>query len=440
MLPTQDNSRRIGSLLFNTGGPGGVATIELQGNGTGLIPFSDEIRDRFDIVAMDPRGIGESDPILCDHTIYNELAGLTQFPTTEKELKALKKASQRFGQSCLDLTGPLAAHVDSQAVARDFEAVRLALGDEPLNYIGLSYGTVIGQAYLELFPDKIRTMVLDGDIDHTQAQSYLVLTEARTYENVLNQFFNWCDSDSYCALHNKSLKAADLWDRLIEEADRHPISAPGCSDPSSYCATEVTASDIIYKAQEGLVIQRPIPTAPLLEVLTWPVLAQALHKAYYKGDATYFSRTVASSNNASDSYVFPVVFRNDWNVSISNLAEMQNLMQLLSFTTPHTRGLCEFYQVAMQSIGWSGTPAYSEHVLQMKRPPATVLLVNAYYDPETSYDWAVALQDEIPGSVLLTRDGAGHTSYMLRGEAYDLINKIFAGSGGATSPNTIVKS
>ena len=193
MQPARTKHQTIGSLLFNTGGPGGQATVELIDDRIGLVPFSDSIRDRFDIVAIDPRGIGLSEQIRCNSTVYNEIAALDSFVTTQSQFDKLYEASPRFEKSCIDLTWPLIRHLDSATVAHDFEAVRVALGDEPLNYLGLSYGTLIGQAYLELYPNNVRTMVLDGNVDHTQLQQYAKLTESRTYESTLNQFFDWCE-------------------------------------------------------------------------------------------------------------------------------------------------------------------------------------------------------------------------------------------------------
>lgn len=102
------------------------------------------------------------------------------FVETQEEFDELYHTMHEYGLSCIERTGKLLGHVDSMSVAHDFEAVRLALGGEPFNYIGLSYGTVIGTTYLEQFPDNIRSFVLDSNADHSQLQPYNGLIESRT--------------------------------------------------------------------------------------------------------------------------------------------------------------------------------------------------------------------------------------------------------------------
>jgi pimeloyl-ACP methyl ester carboxylesterase len=156
MRPARKPSNRIGPLLMNTGGPGDPVISYLVDSKSGVYPFPSELRDRFDLVAMDPRGIGFSEPIACNHTVFNEMQSLNQFPATEEDFEALYDASQRYGESCVDMTGPLIFHLDSKTVARDLETVRSALGDERMTYLGYSYGTIIGQAYLGQYPDNVR--------------------------------------------------------------------------------------------------------------------------------------------------------------------------------------------------------------------------------------------------------------------------------------------
>jgi pimeloyl-ACP methyl ester carboxylesterase len=425
MVPAKNQSKKIGSLFFNSGGPGGEATPELSGTpgGSGLFWFTDEIFDKFDVVAMDPRGIGASSPMQCSPEIYNKRVSF--FPQTETTFGSVLEHFKELGTSCADLTGPLLEHVDSISVARDFDAVRAAMGDDKFSYIGLSYGTVIGTAYAELFPEKIRAMVLDGSVDHTQEQTYTGLTEIRTYEKVLTLFFDWCEHNSSCAMHpshtNSTEPLADIWDTLIDHAERSPIPALGCK---GVCHPDVTSEDILFNAQGMLLFTEPIAGFPLSQAVSWPALGLALYQTIFAHDATLLSTPLTLYQNDSSTYAFTAIFCQDWNRNLTSQSFplILNLQQLARSVAPHTRGASEFWRALISCIPWPTPVAYPQRDTKITNAPP-ILLVNSYYDPETSYEWAVALQAEIAQSMLLTRNGAGHTSYGLRGETARAINE-----------------
>jgi pimeloyl-ACP methyl ester carboxylesterase len=106
------------------------------------------LHERFDLIGMDPRGISRSTPVKCDPAAFNRPVSL--FPHTPAQFDQVTAWAGAFGASCLRLTGPLLAHVDTGSVARDMERLRRALGDEKLNFLGLSYGAHLGSTYAEL--------------------------------------------------------------------------------------------------------------------------------------------------------------------------------------------------------------------------------------------------------------------------------------------------
>ena len=131
--------RRVGALLINPGGPGASGVVLLKQVGT-LFPA--EIRERFDIVGFDPRGVGASTPITCDNKLNNN--GALDFPTSPAQFRRLVAYNRQLGESCLRDTGSLFYHVDTVSAARDMEAIRAALGEGKLNYLGFSYGSMLG--------------------------------------------------------------------------------------------------------------------------------------------------------------------------------------------------------------------------------------------------------------------------------------------------------
>lgn len=167
---------RIGSLLTNPGGPGGSGLEFL-----GYAPFSPEVSERFDVVSWDPRGVGASTSVTCGDTVEDFLAE-DPSPDDPTEQAAIEDAAAEVAEECAAADGDLLAHVGTAEVARDLEAIRLALGGEPLNYVGFSYGTQIGQAYAEQFGDRIRTMALDGVVDPALGFEEFLLGQVEAFE------------------------------------------------------------------------------------------------------------------------------------------------------------------------------------------------------------------------------------------------------------------
>ncbi|MET8018971.1 alpha/beta fold hydrolase [Streptomyces decoyicus] len=120
---------------------------------------------RFDIVAVDPRGVGHSTPIRCSEPL--KPAGVSYFPKNRATFDKLVAHNRTFARDCLRRNGPLVAHVDLTSTARDIEAVRTGLGVRRLNWYGIHYSTLLGRTYAALFPGRLRTMTLDTALDDT---------------------------------------------------------------------------------------------------------------------------------------------------------------------------------------------------------------------------------------------------------------------------------
>jgi pimeloyl-ACP methyl ester carboxylesterase len=131
-------SHRVGALIFNPGGPDGNASMEVQVAKYSFLG----LYEYFDIVGLDPRGVGASSPIKCDPEIYNQT--VSEYPTNESEIKALVTKNKTLEESCLNMTGSLVAHMESVSLAKDMEPIRVALGDAKLNDLDLTSRTLIG--------------------------------------------------------------------------------------------------------------------------------------------------------------------------------------------------------------------------------------------------------------------------------------------------------
>src|SRR5262249_42811656 len=165
-LPASDPSERIGSLFIDFGGPGGPDITDLVNRADTV--FSPATRARFDLVTWDPRGVEYSDPVNCfatdtaDTDYYNSIP---VFPYPLSGEPAFFQLNAQLGPDCLQRSAALMRHVASADTARDLNVLRRDVGDPKLTYLGFSYGTVIGATYANLFPDKVRAMVLDGTLD-----------------------------------------------------------------------------------------------------------------------------------------------------------------------------------------------------------------------------------------------------------------------------------
>ena len=145
-LPASDRRHRIGSLIVNPGGPGGAGSFAIASDASGQATWHPRLHQRFDLIGLDPRGISPlSAPVLCDPATLNAEAPL--FPRSAAEFGQLQSWAEGIGRGCLEHTGELLRHVDSASVARDMEALRRALGDGKLNFLGVSYGAEMGTLY-----------------------------------------------------------------------------------------------------------------------------------------------------------------------------------------------------------------------------------------------------------------------------------------------------
>jgi pimeloyl-ACP methyl ester carboxylesterase len=167
-LPAAEPKKRIGSLFVNFGGPGGPDVTDLVNRAATV--FGATIRRRFDLVTWDPRGVEYSTPVNCfgsqaaSDAYYNSLP---VFPYPQAGEPAFVKLSAQLGQDCQRRSGYLLPHISTADSARDLDMIRRDLGESKLNYLGFSYGTVLGATYANLFPGRVRSMVLDGTLDFT---------------------------------------------------------------------------------------------------------------------------------------------------------------------------------------------------------------------------------------------------------------------------------
>ncbi|ETN45284.1 uncharacterized protein HMPREF1541_09115 [Cyphellophora europaea CBS 101466] len=431
-VQANNTDNRIGSLLINPGGPGQAASTLIAGQALGFPLFSEALSSQFDIVGLDPRGVGLSTPVMCDPEIWNER--ITSFPTSEEEFNNMVDQNKAVWRSCANMTGSLLYNVDTLSVARDFEALRQALDEEQITFLGISYGSQIGQSYAQLYPGKYRAMALDGIVDHNQSDTDVFATQAAAYEYGFARFAKWSDNTTGSALHGEDVD--EVFTQLVNNATSEPIPAPGCGS-NGMCRPNITGEEILFLVQELLMFKDPFPP----QSSGWVGLAEALAAAA-GGNATALSTAYAvqylASSNQSTVFAGLATLCLDLGDSIANYSDLQYRLELGSYVAPVTRGASERWQAQTRCIGFGHEPTNPQtDMTVVNNGSLPVLLAQSKYDPSTSYIWAEDVRNQIDSSVLALRDGDGHTSYFLHGELADIIDSYLTNET-LPKPNTIV--
>ena len=384
----KDPTQRVGTLFFNPGGPGDGAAKYIA---DAEIIFTPTLIERFDLVGMDPRGMENSTQVRCTLPLITPQT--TLFPKTEPEFQQLRQRNREVGLDCLDQAGELVRHMDTVSVARDHEALRLALGEDKINWLGISYGTQLAANYAQLYPSRTRAMVLDAPLEHSLPEVHQVAGEILAAEDSFNRFADWCPTQEACALRGQDVRA--VFDRLVQQAEQNPIQAEGALRP-------VTGEDIRMGTKGMLRFKEPSIYGP---DLSWAGLSRALQKAI-DGDASAFAVAPAGAPQ----YGFHALLANaclDYAPQVRTYAEMQQRLELGRQLAPHLQGASETWQ-ANFCIDWPVKPVNPPKTLNVRGVPA--LLIHAAHDPSDAYIWAHGLAAQIEGSALLTRTGDGHTS------------------------------
>ena len=215
-----NQEQRIGTLLINPGGPG-VAALDFVGYADQI--FSASIIDRFDIVAWDPRGVGQSDPRIDCVDSMDDYFGLDPSPDDATETEQLISGAQEFAAACMTLSSEFLPYVSTIDAASDIDVLRRSLDEKHISYMGFSYGTSLGATWATLFPETVRAAVLDAAVDPTRGYVDDLILQAGGFEDSLNAFFAKCDA-SQCSFMKVGESAEDAFDRILLSLDQNPIA------------------------------------------------------------------------------------------------------------------------------------------------------------------------------------------------------------------------
>jgi pimeloyl-ACP methyl ester carboxylesterase len=401
--PADNPAQKIGTIFVNPGGPGGAGRGMVRSSARIASP---EVLARFDLVGFDPRGIGASDPVQCyatDAEAEAVLSRITGVPITRDEIRSTLAANWEYTEACKKNMGPLLTHMSTLNVAKDLDLLRQGAGDTRLTYIGYSYGTLIGATYANLFPAKVRAIIIDGNVDPDQRTNHRLANKfgrAGGFEIALAGFLAECDkAGAACAF---SGDARGKFDRMRDRLRQGPAEIPG--------EGTVTIDDLT-----GYIGQQ------LYNMGNFPVAARTLQDAYdgIFGDPAALRTTGAGLPKAppargwlGDAYAFN---SNDafYAVNCADAPLPRNPALYPGFATAFEKAHPTFGRAeAFSEVGCANWPVVKEAYdgPWNRRTAQTILVVNPTYDPATRYDFAVRMTRQLGNARLLTLDGFGHAS------------------------------
>src|SRR5690348_5570214 len=223
-------------MFIDPGGPGASGVGIVRDGGPELSAWG---RGRFNVVGWDPRGTNASDPVRCftSKAAEDRFWRGAQIPVTAAASRAFARKAAALARRCGRVSGQLLDNISTEDTARDLNRLRQLVGDRKLTYVGLSYGSMIGQVYENMFPGRVRAMLLDSIVDpvkDTASAESRLASDVRSADGVFfRQFVRQCQraGRSRCALAGHSETVAQRVARLFGQARGAPIPAPHAKPP-----------------------------------------------------------------------------------------------------------------------------------------------------------------------------------------------------------------
>jgi len=391
------SGRRIGSLFINPGGPGASAVDAVVNLADTL--DGTPVTEHFDLVGFDPRGVGYSTPELrcrtdADFDAWRRDPMVDYSPAGVAHIESVYRT---FAQQCLDRMGKgFLSGLGTASAARDMDAVRQALGDDQISYLGFSYGTELGTAYVAKFPDRVRTMVLDGAIDPQRDPIDSVVLQMGGFQVAFNDYAADCAKSPACPLGADPTQWVNRYHRLVDPL----VTKPGpASDPRglSYADALTGTFNALYTPQywkyltSGLLgLQRGTDAGDLL-MLADDYYGRDDDGRYSNAQDAFSAIRCVDAPTPQD----PAV----WVAADQRTRQVAPFAAYGDFTGFAPRDVCAFWPVPATSTPQPATPA----------PAGSVVVVSTTHDPATPYQAGVDLARQLRAP-LITYEGTQHTA------------------------------
>jgi pimeloyl-ACP methyl ester carboxylesterase len=388
--------KRLGSLLANPGGPGasGVDFVRKSLD----FAVDKNLIEHYDIVGFDPRGVASSTAVKCygPSQMDDYIFGITPGTRGSNEwISANTTEATSFGAACKQNTGALLGQVGTTSAARDLDLMRAVLGDAKLNYLGYSYGTLLGATYAGLYPKRVGRMVLDGALDPASTLADVNLGQSKGFENEFRSYVTDCLTRKGCPFSGSVDGAMATVSNLLKTLDASPIRN---SDGRELGADTMVTAIItpLYSPTEWI----------YLDKLFDDVMAGSARIAFILAD-TYYDRNADGSYQDNSTEAFSAINCLDYPVDAAPAAMRAQAAEL-------TKAAPVFGPyMAYGDIGcsvWPYKPTRTPAPIHASGS-APILIVGTTGDPATPYQWAVNLSRELDNGHLVTYRGHGHTAY-----------------------------
>jgi pimeloyl-ACP methyl ester carboxylesterase len=387
---------RLGMLMINPGGPGASA-VDAVATAAGALANTDVGR-HFDLVGFDPRGVGYSTPQLrCrSDAEFDAWRREPMVDFSPAGVAHIEQLYQQLADRCRNRMGAdFLANAGTVTVARDMDTVRQALGDTQINYLGYSYGTQLGTAYAEVFPQNVRAMVLDGAVDPTINTVETTVRQMASFQTAFNDYVADCMKVGGCPLGTDPAQAVARFHDLVNPL----VSAPAhTSDPRglSYQDAITGTIDALYTQRywkyltSGLLgLQRGSDPGDLL-MLADDYQGRTKSGHYSNLQDAFTAIRCVDEPSPTDSAT--------WVDADKRIRDLAPFITYGDFTGYAPRDVCSFWPV----------PATSQPHEARSPGPGKVVVVSTTHDPATPYEAGVNLAQQLAGS-LITNEGTQHT-------------------------------
>jgi pimeloyl-ACP methyl ester carboxylesterase len=417
---------RLGSVVVDPGGPGGSGVDLVTGDVTQAV--TPAVAKRYDVVGIDPRGVGASSAVDCggtkalDDLLYGRLPGTIGSAAWVKADLARSKA---FAAACRRHSGKLLDHIDTVSAAHDLELVRSLLGDPKLNYIGYSYGSYLGTVYAGLYPQHVGRFVFDGIDDPWEGED-----DSSGSEDSGDSSDSGDGADDAGSADDQAGGFDGALDAYLVACLAGKKDATGGTHPCPFTGTLTEAQDAVravlaaaasdpLPADDGRELTDQTLATGIIEAMydagEWPELSTMFRQLKRDDPTTAFRLADEYNSRGDDGY--------GDNSSVALLAiqclesgsgydlkgdrsELRDLTREAPILGPY------FAYGDLGCAGWQKDPAPWPEPIHAKGA-GPILLVGTTDDPATPYSSALALRDQLADAHLVTYHGEGHTAYDL---------------------------